>query len=354
MSLQGLPQRKVTFADIRGTSCEEGVPEDNSNCLTKNDSEGQFYELNTDDVFNGDVLTSEISVKKGLRNTEKSWQKRHRLSSSTSFTSGSAGHSSNHANRTESGIQRLEYELSNLKSRLFDSIQEYEDLKDCFPDKKFPSTWEPPSIKNLRQKVARLSERIDKEKNKQRLKVKDVEVKRIVEKLLDHCVEDDSMEGDVDPFESFNVEETIRANNEMQKLAAVSRKNALRAADGTASSVKIPEQLKSRQRKLFIAGNHPPRSSSDREASQASLDCALSRLPTLSRRYRGRKFPKRSRQEKIVLIPNQRRVTNGRAFVHERQKEFTKSHEKTLYEMDVTFTRTAFEQLMKEKLVKTS
>lgn len=73
--------------------------------------------------------------------------------------------------REEVGLNRLQHELFNLKHRLFDTLQEYEDIKDSFTQKHFPQDWEPPILKNLRDKVARLETRIDKERNKLNKKV---------------------------------------------------------------------------------------------------------------------------------------------------------------------------------------
>lgn len=252
--------------------------------------------------------------------------------------------------RYESGIQRLEYELSNLKSRLFDNLQEFEDLKDSFPDKNFPPEWEPPPIRHLRSKVSRLSERIKREKNKLKMKANDKEVKRMVESLLDQCG-DENIDDDLDPLEQFTVTGIVKCNTELNKKKVSNdnmkfQKHALTGG----SFCKVPKELKTRQRKLFIAGDNPPRTPSEREASQAALHCALSRLPPISRRIKARKFGKISSNEeqerkKFVLIPNKRRLVNGRAFVHERQKEFVSFHKKRLHQIDVTFSRTAFESL---------
>ena len=110
--------------------------------------------------------------------------------------------------RNESGIQRLEYELSNIKSRLFDNLQEYEDLKDSFPDKQFPPDWEPPAIRNLRSKVNRLNEKIEREKNKLKMRADDKDVEKMVESLLEHYG-DENVSDDSDPLKDFSLHEVL-------------------------------------------------------------------------------------------------------------------------------------------------
>lgn len=252
--------------------------------------------------------------------------------------------------RNESGIQRLEYELSNLKSRLFDNLQEYEDLKDSFPEKHFPPDWEPPAIRNLRNKVDRLKEKIEREKNKLKVKADDKEVARMVESLFEHCG-DENISDDSDPLKNFSLNKVIDDESQ-QRRKIINDTRLIRKIDtiGRKSVVKVPEELKTRQKKLFLAGEIPPRTDSERESSKAALHCALSRLPPLKKRVKARKFGKLSSdaerkhiRDNIVVIPSRRRIANGRAFVHERQKEFVTFHKTRLHEMNVSFARTAFE-----------
>lgn len=252
--------------------------------------------------------------------------------------------------RNESGIQRLEYELSNIKSRLFDNLQEYEDLKDSFPDKHFPPDWEPQAIRNLRSKVDRLNEKIEREKNKLKMKADDKEVAKMVESLLEHCG-DENISDDSDPLKNFSLNEVVDDESQ-QRREIINDTRLIRKIDtiGHKQVVMVPEGLKTRQKKLFLAGEIPPRTHSERESSKAALHCALSRLPPLKKRVKARKFgkllsddDKKRTRDNIVVIPNRRRNANGRAFVHERQKEFVTFHKKRLHEMDVSFTRTAFE-----------
>ena len=252
--------------------------------------------------------------------------------------------------RNESGIQRLEYELSNIKSRLFDNLQEYEDLKDSFPGKQFPADWEPPAIRNLRSKVDRLNEKIQREKNKLKMKADDKDVAKMVESLIEHYG-DENISDDSDPLKNFSLKEVIDdETQERKKIINDTRLIKKINTIGKKPAVIVPEELRTRQKKLFLAGEIPPRTHSERESSKAALHCALSRLPPLKRRVKARKFQKISLEddkkkikENIVLIPNRRRVANGRAFVHERQKEFVTFHKHRLHQMDVSFTRTAFE-----------
>ena len=251
--------------------------------------------------------------------------------------------------RNESGIQRLEYELSNIKSRLFDNLQEYEDLKDSFPDKQFPPDWEPPAIRNLRSKVNRLNEKIEREKNKLKMKADDKEVEKMVESLLEHYG-DENLSDDSDPLKNFSIQEVV-VDESQERKKIINDTRLIRKINtiGKNPAVKVPEELKTRQKKLFLAGEVPPRTHSERESSKAALHCALSRLPPLKKRVKARKFGKfeldedQKIKENIVVIPNRRRIANGRAFVHERQKEFVTFHKQRLHEMDVSFTRTAFE-----------
>lgn len=253
--------------------------------------------------------------------------------------------------RNESGIQRLEYELSNLKSRLFDNLQEYEDLKDSFPEKNFPPNWEPPAIRNLRYKVQRLKEKIEREENKLKEKADDKEVTRMVESLLEHCG-DENVSDDCDPLKEFSLTSVVD-NKSQQTRKIINDTRLINKIDTIPkkTAVVVPQELKVRQKKLFVAGEIPPRTHSEREASKGALHCALSQLPPLKKRVKARKFGKLSsddekRRENVVVIPNKRRIANGRAFVHERQKEFVASHRKRLHEMDVSFTRTAFESVI--------
>ena len=252
--------------------------------------------------------------------------------------------------RNESGIQRLEYELSNLKSRLFDHLQEYEDLKDSFPEKNFPADWEPPAIRNLRSKVARLKEKIERERKKIKMKSDDKEVTKMVESLLEHCG-DENICDDSDPLKNFSLNE-VKYDETQQQRKIINDTRLIRKINtiGREPVRVVPEELKTRQKKLFLAGEIPPRTNSECESSKAALHCALSRLPPLKKRVKARKFgkytsdeEKKGIRENIVVIPNKRRIANGRAFVHERQKEFVAFHKKRLHDMDVTFTRTAFE-----------
>ena len=252
--------------------------------------------------------------------------------------------------RNESGIQRLEYELSNLKSRLFDNLQEYEDLKDSFPEKYFPPDWEPPAIRNLRNKVDRLKEKIEREKNKLKVKVDDKEVAKMVESLLEHCG-DENISDDTDPLKNFSLNKVIDDESQ-QRRKIINDTRLIRKIDtiGRKSFTKVPEELKTRQKRLFLAGEIPPRADSERESSKAALHCALSRLPPLKKRIKARKFGKLSSdtekkhiRDNIVVIPSRRRIANGRAFVHERQKEFVTFHKTRLHEMNVCFASTAFE-----------
>ena len=251
--------------------------------------------------------------------------------------------------RNESGIQRLQYELSNIKSRLFDNLQEYEDLKDSFPDKHFPPDWEPPAIRNLRSKVDRLNEKIQREKNKLKMKADDKEVAKMVESLLERG--DENISDDSDPLRNFSLNEVVDDESK-QRRKIINDTRLIRKIEtiGKKPVVSVPVELKTRQKKLFLAGEIPPRSHSERESSKAALHCALSRLPPLKKRVKARKFgkipsdcDKNQIKENLVIVPNRRRIANGRAFVHERQKEFVTFHKKRLHDMDVNFTRTAFE-----------
>lgn len=252
--------------------------------------------------------------------------------------------------RRESGIQRLEYELSNLKSRLFDTLQEYEDFKDSFPGNNFPAEWEPQPVRDLRSKVSRLSKRVEREKNKLKLKANDEEIRKMIESLLDHCG-DENFDDDLDPLEKFTVSKIVENNTSRVNKKKLLKNNMemQRKSFEPGLLCKVPEELKTRQRRLFRAGDIPPRAPSELEASQAALHCALSRLPPLSRRIGPRKFGRISPNEapeerrKLVLIPNKRRLVNGRAFIHERQKEFISFHKSSFHRMDVSFVRTAFE-----------
>ena len=250
--------------------------------------------------------------------------------------------------RNESGIQRLEYELSSLKSRLFDNLQEYEDLKDSFPEKHFPSDWEPPAIRNLRNKVDRLKTKIEREKNKLKVKADDKEVTKMVESLLEHCG-DENISDDSDPLKNFSLNEVVKdESHQRRKIINDTRLMIKIDAIGKKSLGKVPEELKTRQKKLFLAGEIPPRTGSERESSSAALHCALYRLPPLKKRVKARKFGRISsdtekKRDNIVVIPSRRRIANGRAFVHERQKEFVTFHKTRLHEMNVSFARTAFE-----------
>lgn len=253
--------------------------------------------------------------------------------------------------RNESGLQRLQYELSNLKSRLFDHLQEYEDLKDSFPDKDFPSDWEPQAIQNLRDKVDRLNAKIEKKKNKHKMKADDREVARMVESLLGDFANETSSDDRSDSLKNVFKNEMVNdGSHERRKI--INGTKLIKKIDlvGKKRPVAVPESLKTKQKKLFLAGKSPPRTWSERDSSEAALHCALSRLPPLKKRVKARKFrivssdeDKNHKKENIVHIPNKLRIANGRAFVHERQKEFVTFHKKRLHEMDVRFTRTAFE-----------
>ena len=335
--------------------------------LASNNDEYSKLDQEDSDIFNDALAEQEQEKMEGdkkILNSSKSTlnNQKRRFSSTTSLYDVNGNENTRRtsiktqgARRNASGIQRLEYELSNLKSRLFDSLQEYEDFKDSFPDKHFPAEWEPPPVRDLRSKVDRLSMRIEREKYKLKMKRNDKEVRKMVESILDQCDNDSGTNDNFDPLERFTVGEIINdeplnesCDGKESRVYKSSRNSVLACG---APFWKVPDDLKTRQRRLFVAGAVPPRTLTEREASKAALHCALSRLPPIPLRIKSRKFCKMSASEaederrKLVMVPNKRRLASGRAFVHERQKEFVSFHKKRFHEMDVTFTRTDFEGL---------
>ena len=370
MATKVSPQ-KVRFISEKNDNDENRLNNDMfGNAITKlasNNNEYSKLDQEGSDIFNDSLAEQEQEKMEGgekILNSSKSTlnNQKRRFSSTTSLYSINANENTRRVSiktqgtrRNASGIQRLEYELSNLKSRLFDSLQEYEDFKDSFPDKHFPAEWEPPPVRDLRSKVDRLSMRIEREKNKLKMKANDKEVRKMVESILDQCDNDNDSDtnDNFDPLERFTVGEII--NDEPLSESCEGKEFSVNKSSRNFALArpfyKVPDDLKTRQRRLFVAGAVPPRTLSEREASKAALHCALSRLPPIPRRIRSRKFCKMSASEaederrKLTIVPNKRRLANGRAFVHERQKEFVSFHKKRFHEMDVTFTRTDFEGL---------
>lgn len=367
-----LSARKVRFTSEKNDNNETRLNNVNDmfgDAITKlisNNDDNSKVDQEGSDIYNSLTEQEQEKMEEGgerILNNSKSTvlnNQKRRFSSTTSLYGVNGNENTRRTSiktqgtrRNASGIQRLEYELSNLKSHLFDSLQEYEDFKDSFPDKHFPAAWEPPPVRDLRSKVERLSMRIEREKNKLKMKANEKEVRKMVKSILDQCENDSDTNDNFDPLERFTVAEIINDDtlNESceEKLFSVNKLSANSTLTGP--FCKVPENLKIRQRRLFVAGTVPPRTPSEREASKAALHCALSRLPPIQRRIRSRKFGKISANEdenerrKLVVVPNKRRLVNGRAFVHERQKEFVSFHKKIFYEMDVTFTRTDFEGL---------